>query len=307
MSAMTVKSLSDQLSGYIPPYAQFLQMMNLVLPRLYAMGYWKDLVFETEIETATGYISIPEEAESVMAATVNNEPRALRSMWHDRRIVGKASTVSAYFGLVDDGYKPIKEDLLEDTTYGISIFPVSPATALPEDGTVYITYKRSNGATVNFVSTDLTGASISVAHSDIVSVSSIRLEGVPVVIEVKASSGTDTKVLATGRGDLIARYRRFRLHNPESNPTQTVFLLMKRSFQPIMGESDIVYLGNVNALKHGILATTAEDNADIERAQYHWTVCKQMLEEELDANRGGARPELLLDLYAGGGKPHNIY
>jgi len=25
-----------------------------------------------------------------------------------------------------------------------------------------------------------------------------------------------------------------------------------------MGESDIVYLGNVNAIKHGILATTAE-------------------------------------------------
>ena len=307
MSAMTVKSLSDQLSSYIPPYAQFLSMMNLVLPRLYAMGYWKDLVFESEIETATGYISIPEEAESVLAATVNNEPRALRSMWHDRRIVGKANNVSPYFGLVDDGNKPTKEDLLEDTQYAISIYPVSPATVLPQDGTVYVTYKRSNGDTVNFVADELTGASVSTPHSDIVSVSSVRLEGVPVIIEVRASSGTDTKILATGRGDLVARYRRFRLNAPTDGKTQKVFLYLKRSFMTLMHESDIIYLGNVNALKHGILATTAEDNADIERAQYHWTVCKQMLEDELDANRGGARPELLLDLYGGGGKPYNAY
>jgi hypothetical protein len=37
-----------------------------------------------------------------------------------------------------------------------------------------------------------------------------------------------------------------------------------------MDESDIVYLGNVNAIKCAILATTAEDNADIERSGYHW-------------------------------------
>jgi hypothetical protein len=74
-----------------------------------------------------------------------------------------------------------------------------------------------------------------------------------------------------------------------------------------MDESDVVYLGNVNCIKHGILATTAEDNADIERANYHWQVCKQLLEDEKDAYRGGARQTMRVDPYSGNGTPYNMY
>jgi len=66
-------------------------------------------------------------------------------------------------------------------------------------------------------------------------------------------------------------------------------------------------LGNVNAIKCAILATTAEDNADIERSGYHWQVCRQLLEEEKDSSRGGARQVFTIDPYSGNGAPSNMY
>ena len=53
-----------------------------------------------------------------------------------------------------------------------------------------------------------------------------------------------------------------------------------------------MHLGNLNAIKHGLLGMLAEDNADLERAQYHWTICRQILDEELGAARGSAKPKL---------------
>jgi hypothetical protein len=65
---------------------------------------------------------------------------------------------------------------------------------------------------------------------------------------------------------------------------------MKRKFTPLQSVQDIVHLGNLNAIKHGLLGFIAEDNADVERANYHWGVCRILLEEEMDAHRGSARP-----------------
>jgi hypothetical protein len=66
-----------------------------------------------------------------------------------------------------------------------------------------------------------------------------------------------------------------------------------------------VYLSNFNALKHGLLARLSEDTADIERAEYHWLTCAKLLDEELDAFRGSARPALMLDVW-GGNRPLNM-
>ena len=50
----------------------------------------------------------------------------------------------------------------------------------------------------------------------------------------------------------------------------------------------------------------AEDNADLERAQYHWTICQKLLDEELDAARGAAKPRLSLDPSGSGSAILNI-
>jgi len=317
MPAMTVKSLSDQLSSYCSPDQRFIPVLNLVLPRLYAMGYWRDLAYDFRITTSNGYFALPQDAESIMAANVDKSPQNLWSQWHDYSIGGIPDTYSAYgmFGVVDDGIHSTKEAL--DSTKGYTLSVKAVTGNLPSDGIIQIKYTLLNG-TITSLKEDFsltnTNGSLSLKAfgngNQINAVSEIRFDGIPTNIEIYAvESGKtvdDKLVLAEGRGDQIFRYRRYRTRTP-SNVTQEIFLLLKRAFVPIMDESDIVYLGNVNAIKSGILATTAEDNADIERANYHWQVCKQLLEDEKDAYRGGARQTMRVDPYSGNGSPFNMY
>ena len=317
MPAMTVKSLSDQLSHYCSPDQRFIPVLNLVLPRLYAMGYWRDLAFEYRITTSNGYFALPLDAESIMAATVDKSPQSLWAQWHDYSIGGMPDTYSAYglFGVVDDGVHSTKEAL--DSTKGYTLSVKAVTGNLTSDGIIQIKFTLLNGSITSLQEDfSLTNANGSLAlkafgnANQINAVSEIRFDGIPTDLEIYAvESGLtvdDKLVLAEGKGDKIFRYRRFRTRTP-NNATQEIFLLLKRAFVPIMDESDIVYLGNVNSIKHGILATTAEDNADIERANYHWQVCKQLLEDEKDAYRGGARQTMRVDPYSGNGTPYNMY
>jgi len=312
MPAMTVKSLSDQLSSYCSPDQRFIPVLNLVLPRLYAMGYWRDLAYEYRITTSNGYFALPLDAESIMAATVDKSPQSLWAQWHDYSIGGMPNSYSTYgiFGVVDDGIHSTKEYLDPTKGYNIQILPVSPKTTLPTDGVVSIDFTMLDGSNVNYTrdfSINGGGASEEVIPDyDINSISQIRFDGIPYKLQVTATDADGFVVIAEGKGDQIFRYRRYRTRTP-NNATQEIFLLLKRAFVPIMDESDVVYLGNVNAIKSGILATTAEDNADIERANYHWQVCKQLLEDEKDAYRGGARQTMRVDPYSGNGTPYNMY
>lgn len=317
MPAMTVKSLSDQLSSYCSPDQRFIPVLNLVLPRLYAMGYWRDLAYDYRITTSNGYFALPLDAESIMAVTVDKSPQSLWAQWHDYSIGGMPDTYSAYgmFGVVDDGIHSTKEAL--DSTKGYTLSVKAVTGNLPSDGILQIKYTILNGITTSlqgdFSLTNPNGSLSLIAFgnaNEINSVSEIRFDGIPSNIQIYAvESGLtvdDKLVLAEGRGDQIFRYRRYRTKTP-SSATQEIFLLLKRAFVPIMDESDVVYLGNVNCIKHGILATTAEDNADIERANYHWQVCKQLLEDEKDAYRGAARQTMRVDPYSGTGTPYNMY
>jgi hypothetical protein len=311
--ALTVKNLYDQLSGYAPPDQQFLPMLNMVLPRLYGMGYWRDLCYELQVTTSEGYFGLPEEAESVMMATVEGQPKSLWAQWHDYKIAGLPNSYSTdpVFGVVDDGFYPTKDMLDPEVNHTLSVAPVTPNTLLPSTGKVYVEFVRdTDDAVVQYIfSLDGSSGLISTGYTDIRRVTEIRYEGVPQKVEVRAavSGGSGSFVIATAKGSGVARYRRYRIQDPTNNPSTNVALLVKRAFLPLSEDTDVVYLGNVNAIKHGILATTAEDNADIERAQYHWAVCKQLLEEEKDAHRGGARHAVMVDPYSSGGRIVNMY
>jgi hypothetical protein len=87
-----------------------------------------------------------------------------------------------------------------------------------------------------------------------------------------------------------------------------VTLLVKRKAPYLTAGEGIVHLGNINAIKHALLGRIAEDNADVQRANYHWGVCKQMLEDELDASRGSARPMIQMSGFGeGASRPYNLY
>ena len=170
-----------------------------------------------------------------------------------------------------------------------------------------MTYEKSNGQKVEH-KFDLDGsASLQTAFSDadsVVGVELVRFEDVTAMVEVQLVSGADSFSLVEGRGDEISRYRWFRFANPNEDDKHIV-LLLKRKFNTILNNTDIVYLSNINAIKHALLGIVAEDNADVERSSFHWGTCKQLLEDEKDAFNGMARPKVQLDPMGKSG--HSLY
>jgi hypothetical protein len=193
MPAMTVKSLSDQLSHYCSPDQRFIPVLNLVLPRLYAMGYWRDLAFEYRITTSNGYFALPLDAESIMAATVDKSPQSLWAQWHDYSIGGMSDTYSAYgiFGVVDDGVHSTKEAL--DSTKGYTLSVKAVTGNLPSDGIIQIKFTLLNGNITSLQEDfSLTNANGSLAlkafgnANQINAVSEIRFDGIPTDLEIYA-------------------------------------------------------------------------------------------------------------------------
>lgn len=304
MPALTVKAVTKALSDYVRPDEDIVAKLNMVMPRIYAMGMWRDLLYDWTIETTNDYFALPEHAESLLGAVVQNSPVEAQSQWHDYRISGYASDgPSPIFGVVDDGFHPVKEDIIYDgTNYEVAIEPISPNSSLPNEGDLTLFFSEGGSASDSSYSIDVSlgGQNSISAYANELSgdatLKSISYSGIPEAIRVVAVKSGDSSVktiLAEVKGDGVARYRRFRFSN-SSGSTQNVKLLLKRAWEPVLTQDDILYLGNLNAIKHGLLGMLAEDNADLERAQYHWTVCRKLLDEELDAARGAAKPKLIL-------------
>jgi len=310
MPALTVKAVTKALSEYVRPDEDLVAKLNLVMPRLYAMGMWKDLLYDWSIETTNDYFALPEHSESLLGAMLEDSPVEARSQWHDYRIGGYAKAgPSPIFGVVDDGYHPSKEDLRTPTNsdvYEIVIRAVAPATSLPSDGKIVVESTKSDGTKVsNSVDLGAYGAGWSAAT--ITKVNEISFSDIHDSVEVYASNQDDNSeiVLAVVKGDGVVRYRRFRFSNPSAE-VKNIKLLLKRAWEPVLVQDDLIYLGNLNAIKHGLLGMLAEDNADLERAQYHWTICQKLLDEELDAARGAAKPRVSLDPSGSGSTIPNI-
>ena len=303
MPALTVKAVTKALSDYVRPDEDIVAKLNMVMPRIYAMGMWRDLLYDWSIETTNKYFALPEHSESLLGAMLQNSPVDAQSQWHDYRISGYASDgPSPIFGVVDDGFHPTKEDIVhkEATDVGaISVVPVLPNTTLPTHGSITVVYGRNADSTVGEDTIaehtfDLSGgAVINSTHTDVMDIKSISFSDVSEEVSVYYGTGqiSDQTLMAVVKGDGVARYRRFRFSNSGSE-VRNVKLLLKRAWQPVLTQDDIMHLGNLNAIKHGLLGMLAEDNADLERAQYHWTICRQLLDEELDAARGAAKPKL---------------
>ena len=311
MPALTLSAINQSLNDYVRPDFDFVTSLNMVLPRIYNMGYWRDLVYEQTISTDHEYFSLPDDAESLMGATINDHITDIRSRWHDYRIIGSSSQTDQrgpdpLFGVVDDGFAPSIIDLDRTQEYQLFVRPLVEGDTLPECGRIIVTYIKQDGDLDEEIFQMDESVAMVGANTNASRITSIVFDGAPFSVKVVAVDTDDTGTvdfaadsedwtngtiltLARGEGYDVARYRRYRLSNPQAT-TKNVRLLLKRMFKPLNSVNGIVYLGNLNAIKHGLLGFIAEDNADIERANYHWGTCRGLLEEEMDAHRGSARP-----------------
>jgi hypothetical protein len=327
MATLTVQGVEDALLDVCGSKgansAQFLKELNLALPRLYNMGMWRDLVFEDVVTTTASTFTIPDDAESIISALVDTDgsstdysyPRAIRSQFHDYRLAGRDDTATentlAVFGIVDDGYSATVEEPVDGKTYSLRLKPISPDGNLPASGIIYVTY--SDGTNTSNLAVDedsatggkFTCSSASVMNTDdddITSISEIRVgttelsKPVQLLWVEKDSSPEVTLVAATSlrQANQVTRYRRYRIDNRDDK-TMSIRLLLKRKFQKLLSSTDVVYISSLNAIKHALLGSIAEESADVERSNYHWSVCRALLDEQLDAHRGAAKPAIRFD------------
>lgn len=305
----TVATLKRVLGGYVRPDESFVDLLNQVVPRLAALGLWRDLLWQHVITTSVKYITLPWDASTIIAAMVEGRPVQLSPMWRDFQAVGgDSASPSAVFGLIDDGVHVSMEDLDGETPYQLSVAPLSPPTdSLPYDGYIVVEYLNEDGDLKSVsleLSSDGTATSTLTTPDRVVEIRKIIFRYVNDVVRVSAVpvSG-DSVVVAEGRGDMVTAFRRYRLGVP-AGVTAKVQLLLKRDTPPVWRDSDIVYLSDLNVVKHGLLACVAEDNADLQRASYHWDVCKQLLTDQETSARGMVKLYVKPD--TSGGSGYNI-
>lgn len=320
MATLTVAGVEEALSKYKTVGSSFVQELNLVMPRLYAMGMWRDLLYETTISTTDGNFTLPDDSESIVSAMVDNDPVKAKAQFHDYRITGRnrdGSTLYGY-GLVDDGFAPTVNELETSKAYTISIEPISPATEIPRTSTNFISITGLNNASTPVLQTytpnlDTASNNITSGSVQFTTITEIRngdssLSAPVKITAVNIADATNKLELGTVQeANKINSFRRYRLGNDISNGTKkTIRVLVKRKFKNLINSFDVVRPSNINAIKHGLLGTVAEDNADLERANYHWNVCRQLLEEELDAYRGSAKPAVNFDPTGSGSRIPNV-
>ena len=328
MATLTVQGVEDALLEICGSRGansdQFRKELNLALPRLYNMGMWRDLLFEHVVTTTASTFTIPDNAESIISALVDSDsnsidysyPNTIYGPHHDYRIAGRNDRAGdhtlASFGIVDDGYSATVEEPVDGKAYRLKLQPINPATVLPSSGTVHVTF--SDGTNTSLPDSATTGGDggkftcgsessdpyLRTTAVDITSISEIRVGTTELSTPVKLTweeEGSSTSLVAANdlqQANQITRYRRYRIDN-RNEKTMSIRLLLKRKFQTFLSSTDVVYVSSLSAIKHAMLGNTAEDNADLERANYHWGICRAILDEELDAHRGAAKPRINFD------------
>jgi hypothetical protein len=293
MPALTYSQVEDSLGSYKEPGSDFRAALNQVLPRLYSTGIYRDLTIQYQLPLVNGCITLPKDADSILSAQLNGYKADVRSLWHDFKAAGMSGSVEpSLWGLVDAGYHATMISIPEGTT---AVFPV-PSAYDPDKSALDLM-----DITIEVIGTD--GLQIYKADADfefavpVSNITSIKFnqEAGNRIVDLRLDEDDPDSVIAVlGPENMVSRYRRFRI--PAATDTTTVHVLVKRAFEPISRDEDLVYISNLAAIKHGLLALIAEDNADIERAQYHWTEAQKNMEFEMESARGSAIPNVQFDI-----------
>ena len=310
MPALTVNQIRNTLGSYVEAGGDFIASLNQVLARIYSTGTYRDLTVQYSLPVVDSHVTLPDDADAILHTLVDGSPVPVRALWHDYRSVGaNYDTGDLSWGLIDAGYWPTLKLLPEA---GVVELFVEPAASSVLDAAWA---PATDGSSISIVATDGEKAYQSVRESNVLvfgdgipdpttvtNILSIRFDGLNAAFDIRTVEGDPESTIATvGPNNGLTRYRRFRLNRATDGET-VVHVLCKRAFQLLADDDDICYVSNIGALKHGLLGRIAEDNADLERANYHWQLCTKLLDEEAASATGAAQPRLNIDPFGTGGR-----
>ena len=211
--------------------------LNEVMPRIYHMGFWRDMMATLEEQPVhKGVYLLPADNpvtgvgyDSILHAILDDSPTALFSIWHDYRIFGEPSVSAAAditslsVGVYDDGYTSF-----DDYADGGSGEAIDPAR------------------------------------------------------------------------------RKYRI-SPVDSSTKATFLMRRKWVHVSLSSHKAFVPNDKSVVKHALLGKLAEDNADIQRAEYHWQTAQKLIDADLDSYRGGARPRPYIAPSGPGGRVVGMY
>jgi len=335
--AKTTEQLFATHSQYLDVSASqqedFRNALNEVMPRIYKMGYWREMLVEHTQDASAGYVSLPQDTDSIVAGILDDNPLPTRSLWHDYKMFGtndQDTTVLSSF--IDDGYAPTYRDLDPAGKYDFKVVSLkapfifntpykgqftyryrkftdkTASSALVSPNTVLkgFSYNESthdletetepsdgSDATLFAINADANEV-LSISWTDIKIDNPIRIVGRYMGEASSASDAQDTSKdvqlvdITTANGS--SRYRRYRIGGTSS--TSSAHMLLKRRWVDVDSTSDLVHMPSNSILKHALLGKLGEDNADLQRAEYHWSSVAKLLEADSDSYRGAAKPTL---------------
>lgn len=309
MPALTVNQIRNTLGSYVEAGGDFIASLNQVLARIYSTGTYRDLTVQYSLPVVDSHVTLPDDADAILHTLVDGSPVPVRALWHDYRSVGaNYDTGDLSWGLIDAGYWPTLKLLPEagvDTIYVVpsSNSPSTSVWAPLDDGSSIVVIASDGTKVCQSVLDDSPSSDPFLEFPRLVTnVHSIRFDGLNASFDLRTTSDDpDTTIATVGPNNGLTRYRRFRLNRATDGET-VVHVLCKRAFQLLADDDDICYVSNIGALKHGLLGRIAEDNADLERANYHWQLCTKLLDEEAASATGAAQPRLNIDPFGTGGR-----
>jgi hypothetical protein len=310
--ATTLSQIKQTLGKYVEPAGDFVASLNQVLSRIHNMGTYKSLTAQYSLPVVDGAITLPDEADSILHVMVDGHPNPVRSLWHDFEIAGTNQLNGPNWGVIDSGFWPtlrlIREPFTElhvvPSVLGTSSTPIDA----DEDELVEVVAVVADveGGAKRLLST-LDNATKKLTFPEPVqNILEIRFGGLLRRYDLRLDSlDPESRIATVGPESGATHYRRFRVDRAQDDET-VVHVLCKRAFLPVREDSDLVYVTNLGALKHGLLGRISDDSADLERAQYHWGQCMLLLEEEAASSKGAAVPRLNIDPFGIGMRGSNM-
>jgi len=275
--------------------ARFLNVCNDAVARIYDAGKWEGLVGVVEFENPiAGFITLPRRYSAILGAQLAGKPRSTftRYFEYSQSGPGDLALEQGLKFVVDQGPTPVYEVFTGPSVLTMTA-PADTAITLRVFGL------DENGKeifdTLGAPGIDLAhGVATSQSFSEITAVTKPATVGF-----VTLSAGSDT-LSVYEPSETNPSYRRYKVGTEND---RTFRCLCKRRFVPFVNDSDLVFPGNLGALKMALLASSAENASLTSKAQECWDLCYKLLDLEKGAARGNAEIRFNFKPFGQGAKP----
>lgn len=305
-SRLTVAEVRAQTYHVVTPSdandASFLAKLNDVTERMINHGVWPGVKGIVEFNATTGYITLPRRYETILGCVVNNWPRAVYGRYHEFLPGGPGfeKDLDYDYGLLSD-----QEDVCtEGVQAAAGLIRLTIANATDANKTVRVYGVDANGDTI-FDSTGKEGIAMTLANPTVTGSVSMFVKAVSKAVTVgnvtisSVTDGTATELSVYEPTETDPLYRRYKLGTitARDDETPAVRTLCKRRWIKLVNETDLVYPGNLGALKMGLLAAMVEETGgkQLREAEDYWTKCWQLLNSQIAHKRGAIRPIIPFD------------